>query len=124
MTSPHIQMQMTRLKVFHYLKKVMTEENRCPTAVETGQSIGVCKQTAAAHMRGLQGAAGLPLMLSGRERQNADLQGSAFGVANGWWRDINYIPADRLINATSWAGGGGDIYEASPRDRFLFSVEE
>ncbi len=53
--------RVNRLRVFAHLKRVMTDEGRCPTAVEVARELGLSKNTTQGHMVGLAGATGLPM---------------------------------------------------------------
>lgn len=63
--------QVTRLRVFAAVKRVMEAEGRCPTATEVGRMVGVERSTAGLHMVALRGAAGLPLPIDHSGQRNA-----------------------------------------------------
>lgn len=104
--------KVTRLRVFNYLKRVMTDEQRCPNATEVAQALAISQPTAAQHMRALYGATGLPMVItSAKERireatENMSEDGIAKrreGVAShrtttGRYADFNNLPVDKIMS--------------------------
>ena len=101
--------QINRLKVFHVIKKIMTEENRCPTASEVAQTIKISPSAVQHHFTALRGAEGLPLPVPrGVNRMAAATRGNpntatgirfAHALRGDRDPDINLVPVDMLINA-------------------------
>ena len=101
--------QINRLKVFHVIKKIMTEENRCPTASEVAQTIKLSPSAVQHHFTALRGAEGLPLPVPrGVNRTAATTRGNpntamgaqfAHALRGDRDPDINLVPVDKLINA-------------------------
>lgn len=104
--------QVTRLRVFAAVKRVMETEGRCPTCEEIGRNLGIGATTAGLHMRALDGAVGLPLSMDGalrlaqgRERNvNSDDWRAALAAGRsisnakrGFRADENNIPVDILL---------------------------
>jgi hypothetical protein len=96
--------QVTRLRVFNYLKRVMDKEGRVPTGEEVGSVIDISPRMAQIHMRALDGADGLSMRIpNSAERcaaRNAThmRQYGALGAAKkGYNVDYNLLPLDVLI---------------------------
>ena len=101
--------QINRLKVFHVIKKIMTEENRCPTAQEVAQTIKMSPSAVQHHFLALRGAEGLPLTIpAGHLRRATETRGNpntglgaqfSHALRGDRDPDINLVPVDMLINA-------------------------
>lgn len=50
-----------RYIVFRFLKRYMTQHLECPTPMQVSEETGLLRATVIGHMRGLRGAAGLPV---------------------------------------------------------------
>lgn len=64
--------QMTRLRVFRFLKQHMLATGDCPTAKLVGAAIGIDSSWAAVVMRELKGADGLPVPITEGETRRQE----------------------------------------------------
>lgn len=115
--------QITRLRVFNYLKRVMTDEQRCPDGVEVSKALGISGACARIHMLALDGATGLPMRVaSGRKRTafaRENLSDAALvrhregarssSIRHGRYADLNYLPVDQIVALDLFAEKAEDL---------------
>lgn len=108
MTTQAIIGRVNRLKVFSYVKKVMTEEGRCPTGQEIGDYVDISRYCANDHLLALSKASGLPLPVQSKRIR---ISNNKYGTYNeyqsqitalmhrnrGYHFDENAIPVDELF---------------------------
>jgi hypothetical protein len=96
--------QVTRLRVFQYLKMIMDREGRVPTGDEVAAFADVSTRVANSHMRALDGAAGLSLRIPTRGERfaeggfiHAEIGRNTYLKNHGHSFDPNTLPLDKLV---------------------------